>query len=121
VSRRENVGPTADPKVQGAKDAKAKDAAKQLRRDVVKLLAVPEFRRYVAHVVYGKLGLKRDPWRLNAGETARAAARAGVAAELLAELGGLDPQGFILLEQEHVNRMAAELELPATTEEQDDA
>lgn len=114
------AGATADPRVQAQREERQVLAARQFRKDVIELLHVPAFRRYMAHVVYGRLELKKSPWRPNAGDTAKAAARAGVAAELLQELGQVDRQGFILLEQEHVNRMAEELELLEPSQEKSD-
>jgi hypothetical protein len=126
VSRRETEpgrdGPTADPRRRDAQAAHEERALQQLRSDALKLLTLPEFRRYMTHVIYGRLGLTKSAYRANAGETQRAAALQGAAAELLRELGDLDSKGFRLLEMEHVNQEVAELELSASVnQEQSDA
>jgi len=116
-------GSTADPRAQAARELKVSTAAKQLRRDITRLLALPEFRRYMAHVIHGRAELgKANSWRRDS-EIHKVAAVKDFAANLLSELAAHDAQGFILLEQEHVNRMAEELEvLPLTqTQETDDA
>jgi hypothetical protein len=121
VSRRDQElgrdGPTADPRRRAIQEARDEDAAKRLRADVTKLLLQPEFRRWVAHVVYGVAGVKRPLWCRDA-EIHKRAARHDFGVELLAELGRLDPKGFVLLEQEHVNRMAEELELAAVVNQE---
>jgi hypothetical protein len=98
-----------------------KEALRQLRRDVTELLGQPAFRRYVAHLVYGRAGLKKaGAWKSNA-EIHKVAAERDFAANILGELQFHAPKGFVLLEQEHVNRMAEELELlPIEDEEQRD-
>lgn len=106
-------GPTGDVRLQGAKDDRMRQLAIQLQRDVMKLGTLPEFHRYMAHVFFGRLGLKKDPWRPNAGETAKASARVGAASELLAELGALDPATADSIEMAHLTRQREERELAA--------
>ncbi len=103
------------------KGARAKEALRQLRRDITALLQREEFRRYVAHLVYGRAGLKKPSAYRPNSEVYKIAAQRDFAAELLAELQAHDPRGFVLLEMEHVNRMAEELELLPIEEEPNDA
>lgn len=110
--------PTADDRVRRAREERDERLARELQKTVIELLADRRFRLYMAHLVYGKLGLTKGTWRANAGETAKAAARQEAAAEILRELSRLDPQGYIVLEHEHVNRMAEELELLASISEE---
>ena len=112
--------PTQDQARKAAQDEGRTAADRELRRAVTALLARPEFRLYMAHVVYGRCGLKRgNAWRRDS-EIHREAARRDLAVELLGELAGIDPEGFIRLEQEHVHRMAEELDLTPKTQELDD-
>jgi hypothetical protein len=126
VSRRDHElgrdGPTADPRRRDAQASHEERALQQLRADALKLLSLPEFRRYMTHVIYGRLGLTKSAYRANAGETQRAAALQGAASEILRELGDLDSKGFELLEMEHVHQEVAELELrTSVNKEQNDA
>lgn len=110
-----------DVRRQAAQGELQNAAARRLRRDIAELLAVPAFRRYAAHLVYGKCGVKKGHWHPNA-EIHRTAARNDLGVEILTELAAVDPAGFIQLELEHVHRMAEELELaPSTTQGEDDA
>ena len=112
--------PTQDQKRHAAQEEGRTQADRELRRAVTRLLATPDFRLYLAHVVYGRCGLKRgNAWRRDS-EIHREAARRDLAVELLGELAGIDPEGFIRLEQEHVHRMAQELDLATSTQERDD-
>lgn len=104
---------TADERRNRWQQDHAQQLAVQLQRDAMKLGTLPEFHRYMAHILFGRLGLKKDPWRPNAGETARAAARTGAASEILGELHALDPACGEGVEQAHLTRQREERELAA--------
>jgi hypothetical protein len=117
-----NQPKTTDPRRKERQERREKDFLSELRGDLVALSQDVRFRRYMAHLVYGRLSLKRGgAWRRDS-EIHREAARRDAAAEILAELAEHAPQGFIRLEQEHITRMAEELgRVQQFTEESSDA
>ena len=114
-------GLTANVRHQGTKEGLRKDALRELRRDVIELLSMPQFRRYANHITRGRLGHGGTLWRTSVADMAWAVTRSDAGGELLRELQELDPQGFVLLMREHETRIAEELLITAkATEEPDD-
>jgi hypothetical protein len=97
----------------------AKDAKRQLQRDVIELLQVPAFRRYIAYRIFDSCGLGKKLWRRDA-ELHAFAARHDVGVEMRDELLFLDAKGFAVLEQERIHRTVQELELAASSNQGDD-
>lgn len=114
-------GPTADPRVRAQQEDNERTALRQHRADVVKLLQLPEFRRYVADLCFGYLGVDRlHVWRRDA-EMHRAAARHDVGITVLDELAQVDVRAVALLKHEHVDYMAgAAVVDPPTPRENDE-
>lgn len=125
---RQDLGPTADPRRQSLQKRTEDDAMRRYKRDVRKLLATPEFRRFMAQLIYGDanaliVGLKLKAvgaWKRDS-EIHREAARRDVAAELLQKLAAVDSRGVLLLEQEHINRLTEEAEAAGRLQENLDA
>ncbi len=110
-------GPTNDPRRQALQRRAEEDALRRYKRDVRKLLQLAEFRRFLAQVVYGELRLKaKGAWKRDS-EIHREAARRDVAAELLVNLMSIDAKGVLLVEQEHLNRLAEEAEAAGRLQE----
>ena len=111
------LGPTADPRRQALQRRLEEDALRRHKRDVRKLLELPEFRRFLAQLIYGELRLKaKNAWKRDS-EIHREAARRDVAAELLVSLAAIDAKGVLLVEQEHINRLAEEAEAAGRLQE----
>lgn len=114
------LGPTADPRQQAMQRRAVEEAIRRYKRDVRKLLALPEFRRFLAQFIYGDLRLKaRGAWKRDS-EIHREAARRDVAAELLVSLAEIDAVGVLRVEQEHLNRLAEEAETANRLQEKTD-
>ncbi len=118
--RTPRVGPTGDPRILAAQDKARDDALRRYRRDIRKLLELPEFRRWLAQFLYGELRLKaKGAWKRDS-EIHREAARRDVAAELLVNLASIDAKGMLAVEQEHLNRLAEEAEAAGRIQEKID-
>ncbi len=114
------TGPTEDPKLLALQRRAEEEAVRRYRRDVRKLLQVPEFRRFLAQFIYGELRLKAGgAWRRDS-EIHREAARRDVASELLVSLAKIDAVGVLRVEQEHLNRLAEEAEAAGRIQEKTD-
>jgi hypothetical protein len=115
--REQGIGPTNDPRRQALQRRAEEDAMRRYKRDTRKLLRLPEFRRWLAQLVYGELRLKaKGAWKRDS-EIHREAARRDVAAELLVNLAAIDARGVLSVEQEHLNRLAEEAEAAGRLQE----
>ncbi len=114
------TGPTEDPRLLARQRQAEEDALRRYKRDVRKLLALPEFRRFLAQFLYGELRLKgAGAWKRDS-EIHKEAARRDVAAELLISLAKIDAVGVLRVEQEHLNRLAEEAEAAGRIQEKTD-
>lgn len=124
--REQGHGPTVDTRIQAAQRRAEEEAARRYKRDVRKLLGQPEFRRFIAQLLYGAGTHGVPGLRLKAGgawkrdsEIHKEAARRDVAAELLVSLAAIDARGMLAMEQEHLNRLAEEADAASRTQEKE--
>ena len=100
-------GPTSDPRLAAAQQALREQGERQRRKDIVELLSLPAFRRYMGEMV-GAWQTRRV-WRGNA-EINVFAARHDLGVEIFEEFSDVDTSAYLLLRHEQLKRVAQERE-----------
>lgn len=106
---------STNPRLAAAREDAKTAYERRVRGAIIRLLKTPDFRFYMAHLIWGRLGLERFV------ETDGHKARHNAAVLIRDELSRLDPAGFVQLGVEHVKAQAEELEVELPTAEEEAA
>jgi len=96
-------GPTSNPKLAAAQAALDEQDERQRKSDIVDLLNLPAFRRYMGEMVGA--WQTRKVWRSNA-EINVYAARHDLGVEIFDEFSEVDTSAYLLLRHEQLKRVA---------------